>query len=115
MQAAQLYKMPSPPERASSLSPASFDLEEAPTFEDIRSEPVSRRQTNIDLARVESLRLTHRSTVGSSAGPAPREEWLPFGDGKDYPPLLPDPEKYVVGFIGVDDPMHPQNWSMSKK
>ncbi|KAH2685318.1 hypothetical protein KXV51_009642 [Aspergillus fumigatus] len=107
--------MPSPPERASSLSPASFDLEEAPTFEDIRSEPVSRRQTNIDLARVESLRLTHRSTVGSSAGPAPREEWLPFGDGKDYPPLLPDPEKYVVGFIGVDDPMHPQNWSMSKK
>ncbi|KAF7160797.1 hypothetical protein CNMCM5623_006391 [Aspergillus felis] len=101
--------------RASSHSSGTSDLEEAPTFEDIRSEPVSRRQTNIDLARVESLRLTHRSTVGSSVGPAPREEWLPFGDGKDYPPLLPDPDKYVVGFTGVDDPMHPHNWPMSKK
>ncbi|KAL4974710.1 major facilitator superfamily domain-containing protein [Aspergillus desertorum] len=94
---------------------ATTQLEEAPTFEEIRLDPASRHQWNTDIARVESLRLTQRLTVGSAAGPAPREEWLPFGDGKDYPPLLPDPERYVVGYTGVDDPMHPHNWSTTTK
>lgn len=64
---------------------------------------------------MESLRTTHQSTVGSTTGPEPREKWLAFGGGKDYPPTLPDPEKYVVEFSEQDDPMHPHNWALSKK
>ncbi|KAL4994364.1 putative MFS multidrug transporter [Aspergillus recurvatus] len=108
------HLMPSHNAQAASFPSATPQLEEAPTFEEIRSEPASRHQWNADIARVESLRLTQRLTVGSSAGPVPREEWLPFGDGKDYPPLLPDPEKYVVGYT-VNDPMHPHNWSTTTK
>lgn len=96
---------------------SSLDREESPIseqFADI-TEPVTRRPTNIELARVESLRLQQKSTVGSTTGPAPRSEWLAFGDGKDYPALLPDPEKYVVGFDGADDPTHPHNWPTTIK
>lgn len=106
----------------SSASSSSSNLSEIPTahpehspaFESVRPSTLSRRSTNVELSRIESLRLTHRSTVGSTAGPAPRDQWLPFGGGKDYPPLLPDPEKYVVEFTG-DDPMDPHNWRMSTK
>ncbi|KAL4867172.1 hypothetical protein BDV12DRAFT_210058 [Aspergillus spectabilis] len=89
----------------------------APTFHPIHSGTtnLSRRQTNVELARVETLRLAHGSTVGSKAGRAPRHEWLPFGAGKDYPPELPDAEKYVVEFTGADDPVHPHNWPMSTR
>ena len=38
-----------------------------------------------------------------------------MGAGKEYPPLLPDREEYVVEFDGPDDPLHPQNWPMRKK
>ncbi|GES58200.1 MFS multidrug transporter [Aspergillus terreus] len=89
--------------------------ERNPSFEPIRSPTITRRQTNVDLARIESLRLTHQSTVGSTTGPEPREKWLPFGGGKDYPPKLPDPEKYVVEFTGADDPFHPRNWPLVRK
>ncbi|GAB1218229.1 hypothetical protein ATERTT37_007482 [Aspergillus terreus] len=88
--------------------------ERNPSFEPIRSPTITRRQTNVDLARIESLRLTHQSTVGSTTGPEPREKWLPFGGGKDYPPKLPDPEKYVVEFTGADDPFHPRNWPLAR-
>lgn len=84
-------------------------------YEAIRSPTLSRRPTNVELSRMESLRTTHQSTVGSTTGPEPREKWLAFGGGKDYPPTLPDPEKYVVEFSEQDDPMHPHNWALSKK
>ncbi|KAL2857325.1 major facilitator superfamily domain-containing protein [Aspergillus pseudoustus] len=98
-------------------------LDEIPTVPQQNFQPIrttttgslSRRQTNVELARVESLRLTQRSTVGSKAARVPRTEWLPFGGGKDYPPELPDPEKYVVEFTGVEDPLHPHNWPMARK
>lgn len=45
----------------------------------------------------------------------PRDEWLPMGAGKSYPPELPDPEQFVVEFTGADDPLHPQNWSLGSK
>jgi DHA1 family multidrug resistance protein-like MFS transporter len=38
-----------------------------------------------------------------------------LGAGKPFPPPLPDREEYVVEFDGVDDPLHAQNWPMSKK
>ncbi|KAK1148202.1 hypothetical protein N8T08_010848 [Aspergillus melleus] len=84
-------------------------------YEAIRSPTLSRRPTNVELSRMESLRTTHQSTVGSTTGPEPREKWLSFGGGKDYPPLLPDPENYVVEFSEQNDPMHPHNWPLRTK
>ncbi|KAJ5358859.1 uncharacterized protein N7496_011272 [Penicillium cataractarum] len=86
-------------------------------FEAIRADTLSRRPTNlneVELERIETYRLQHRSTVGSGV-PVPRGEWLPMGAGKPYPPALPDPEQFVVEFTGADDPLHPQNWSLRQK
>lgn len=86
-------------------------------FEAMRADTLSRRPTNlneVELERIETYRLQHRSTVGSGA-PVPREEWLPMGAGKPYPPALPDPEQFVVEFTDANDPLHPQNWSLRQK
>ncbi|KAG2411644.1 hypothetical protein HFD88_009200 [Aspergillus terreus] len=70
---------------------------------------------SLELNRINTYRLQQKTTVGSTRGPLPRDEWLPMGAGKDYPPLLPDPETYVVEFDGADDPLHPYNWSMLRR
>lgn len=71
------------------------------------------------LSRIETGRIQHALTVGGESiksrhsttkGPLP-----PFGDGKPYPPHLPDREDYVVGFDGPGDPTFPQNWPLMKK
>ena len=68
------------------------------------------------LSRVETQRSQHSITVGRSQKSRESRKPLPnFGGGRDYPPLLPDREEYVVEFDGADDPFHPQNWSMTKK
>ncbi|KAH1545353.1 hypothetical protein KXX57_004648 [Aspergillus fumigatus] len=69
----------------------------------------------LELTRINTYRLQQKTTVGSTRGPAPRETWLPMGAGKEYPPLLPDPETYVVEFDGAEDPLHPYNWSMTRR
>lgn len=38
-----------------------------------------------------------------------------MGDGKRFPPPLPDPAEYVVEFDGPDDATHPFNWSFAVK
>lgn len=73
---------------------------------------LSRQPTNlneIELERIETYCLQHRSTVGSGA-PVPREECLPMGAGKPYPPTLPDSEQFLVEVADANDPLHPQNW-----
>ncbi|OJJ32626.1 hypothetical protein ASPWEDRAFT_116391 [Aspergillus wentii DTO 134E9] len=66
----------------------------------------------LELSRINTYRLQQKTTVGSTKGPVPQQQWLPMGAGKHYPPLLPDPETYVVEFDGPDDPLHPYNWSL---
>ncbi|MBE3109274.1 MAG: hypothetical protein IMZ46_01995 [Acidobacteria bacterium] len=53
---------------------------------------------------------THRSITRRRTRPLPE-----FGAGKPYPPMLPASDDYVVEFDGPDDPMHAQNWPLSKK
>lgn len=87
-------------------------------YEAVRSDTLNRYPTNLDgveLERINTYRLQHRSTVGSHVGPAPLAEWLPLGAGKPYPPSLPDPEQFVVEFNDASDPMHPQNWPLKRK
>ena len=68
------------------------------------------------LSRIETQRTQHSGTVGRSLKSRESKKPLPnFGGGKDYPPLLPEREEYVVEFDGPDDPLHPQNWPMKKK
>ena len=116
---------PSPSESVS-VSSNSDNLAAVPTSRDRRdsqyanspSGTLSRRQTNlnnVELERIETYRLQHRSTVGSGPGIAPRSEWLPMGAEKPYPPDLPDPEQFIVEFTGSNDPLHPQNWSLKRR
>lgn len=84
---------------------------------------LSRLNTQVDLerhptaiSRIETHRSQHSATVGRSPSSRVSRRPLPrFGGGKEYPPLLPDREEYVVEFDGHDDPLHPQNWPSLKK
>lgn len=84
---------------------------------------LSRRETQRDLerhptalSRIETHRTQHSGTVGKTPTSRTSRKPLPnFGGGKDFPPPLPAQEEYVVEFDGPDDPMHPQNWPLSKK
>ncbi|OJJ02109.1 hypothetical protein ASPVEDRAFT_133435 [Aspergillus versicolor CBS 583.65] len=73
------------------------------------------RDEELELERINTYRLQQHETIGSSKGRVPREQWLPLGAGKPYPPDLPNVEAYIVEFEGSDDPMHPQNWPMKKR
>jgi DHA1 family multidrug resistance protein-like MFS transporter len=70
---------------------------------------------SLELTRINTYRLQQKATVGSTKGPIPRERWLPMGASKEYPPILPDSEAYVVEFDGAKDPLHPYNWSMLRR
>ncbi|RAH67885.1 MFS transporter [Aspergillus aculeatinus CBS 121060] len=109
--------MPSSPH--SSASSLSTIPTEDLSFEPVRTPSTSLHQTqsNLAISRIQSLRLTHESTVGSRRGSTrtPREQWLPMGGGKEFPPHLPDPDQYVVEFLDEKDPMHPHNWATGTK
>lgn len=66
------------------------------------------------LERIQTHRMQHMNTVGSSAAKG-RKDLPNFGGQKPYPPMLPEKEEYVVEFDGHDDPLHAQNWPMKKK
>jgi MFS transporter, DHA1 family, multidrug resistance protein len=71
----------------------------------------------IELGRIRTQRLQHRSTVGSTSrqqSPA-SEPPLQIGAGKPLPPPFLGGEDYVVEFLGPNDPLHPQNWPFRKK
>lgn len=64
--------------------------------------------------RIQEHRLQHSHTVGTTRS-RPEKDLPAFGGGKEYPPLLPDREEYVVEFEGPNDPKHPQNWPLKTK
>jgi DHA1 family multidrug resistance protein-like MFS transporter len=64
--------------------------------------------------RIDDHRLQHSQTVGTTKS-KPWKDLPDFGGGKQYPPLLPEREEYVVEFSGHDDPTHPQNWTSKRK
>ncbi|KAL4981219.1 major facilitator superfamily domain-containing protein [Aspergillus desertorum] len=89
-------------------SSADFDVESGRL-------PAPIAEEEIELERINTYRLQQQETVGSSRSRIPREQWLPLGAGKPYPPDLPNVEAYIVEFEGPDDPMHPQNWAMTRR
>lgn len=69
----------------------------------------------IELNRINTYRLQHAATRGSRYSAVSREQWLPLGAGKPFPPSLPDTEEYVVEFTGPHDSLHPHNWPLVTK
>jgi MFS transporter, DHA1 family, multidrug resistance protein len=71
---------------------------------------------NTAVSRIQTHRSQHSRTVGAPVGTFPSKKLLPpMGAGKPYPAPLPTQEEYVVEFDGADDPIHAQNWSVSRK
>lgn len=94
---------------ASAIHREGTGLSHAHTTRDLERHPTH-------LSRIETHRTQHEGTVGRSNTSRSSKKPLPhMGAGKDYPPLLPEREEYVVEFDGPDDPLHPQNWPMRKK
>lgn len=84
------------------------DLENLPSTGD------NDQADEVSLARTMSRRLMGAEGLyrraSSLTDPLPS-----MGAGKPYPPMLPDKDPYAVSFDGPDDPLHPHNWSISKK
>lgn len=79
---------------------------------------LGRQRTHpVEMHRTETHRLQHSHTVGASIiKTRTSQKPLPnFGGGKPYPPDLPAQDEYVVEYDGKDDPLHPQNWPLSRK
>ncbi|KAB8237942.1 MFS transporter/fungal specific transcription factor domain-containing protein [Aspergillus alliaceus] len=64
--------------------------------------------------RSESGNTTDNDNLEAQIEKCP-ETTLSMGEGKAFPPLLPDLEDYVVTFDGPEDPEHPYNWKFSAK
>jgi DHA1 family multidrug resistance protein-like MFS transporter len=85
-----------------------------------RDNPGVLERNQTAMSRIQTQRSQHNATVGAglksrTLRTESRLPLPPFGGGKEYPPVLPDREEYVVEFDGVDDPLHAQNWPMKKK
>jgi DHA1 family multidrug resistance protein-like MFS transporter len=85
-----------------------------------RDNPGVLERNQTAMSRIQTQRSQHTATVGAglksrTLRTESRLPLPPFGGGKEYPPLLPEREEYVVEFDGVDDPLHAQNWPMKKK
>lgn len=120
------YETERPPSLSSSDSySSSVDRYRSPRLNSLHSRntelDLERQRTTASqaLSRIETGRIQHALTVGGESvksrlsttkGPLP-----PFGDGKPYPPHLPERDDYVVGFDGPGDPTFPQNWPLMRK
>lgn len=91
-------------------------LSRLPTMQDEMA--LSRHPTA--LSRIQTARSQQNITVGAGlrSRTVTRESKKPlpgFGGGKEYPPMLPERDQYVVEFDGPNDPLHAQNWPLRKK
>ena len=106
-------------ESNSTLSSESSSSSAAPTntaLSQVSTRPDCLERNPTALSRIATQRSQHGSTVGRSLKSKVDTTPLPeFGAGKEYPPLLPDREEYVVEFEDYDDPLHPHNWPLRKK
>ncbi|GME73346.1 unnamed protein product [Ambrosiozyma monospora] len=102
---------------ATSNLPNQYDIEKALSKQGTHSlslvKTESRVAPNADMSKVltNTDAISHRIQEQNDAGvPIP-----PMGADRDYPPMLPPNEDYVVAFDGENDPIHPHNWPMKQK
>jgi len=78
--------------------------------------PGDMQRNETAMSRIQTHRTLQSVTVGASVKSRQSKKPLPsMGDGKPFPPALPEREEYVVEFDGADDPMHAQNWPFKRK
>lgn len=75
---------------------------------------LSRTMSRASVSRTQSRRLAGVEDLYEAASLS-KEPLPPMGGGKDYPPMLPEQDPYMVEFDGPDDPLFPINWELSKK
>ena len=93
----------------SSIEPAAERQDTSISRMTTRHESINLARHPTALSRVQTGRSQQSHTVGASlrSRTTTRHSKTPlpnFGDGKDYPPPLPEREEYVVGFDGPNDP-----------
>lgn len=71
--------------------------------------------TSIALQRTRTHQRQHAETVGSVKPPKLQSYSWSIGAGKPFPEQLPASDRYLVDFDGAEDPLHPQNWTLSRK
>lgn len=108
----------SEPKRLPSSSDDSLPQAFIPNREDEEKGEVgsnlSRIESNPSFNRELSKRLTN-SDVDSYRKRLEKTPLPPMGNGRPYPPPVPERSQYAVGFDGPDDPLHPHNWSWKKR
>lgn len=67
----------------------------------------------LELSRTISRRVTNADAISESGRLI--TDCPPMGNGRPYPPALPDRRPYEVQFDGKTDPDHPYNWTWTKK
>ncbi|RLV92781.1 Polyamine transporter 1 [Spathaspora sp. JA1] len=76
---------------------------------------LSRYESNINLSRTLSRKLTGAEELILEAQKLSDEPLPSMGADRPYPPMLPDRGPYAVGFDGPLDPLHPHNYPVMKK
>lgn len=106
---------PYPASYSGSNDDSSIELSRRYTHRDIISNDID-PPNQIELERQRTHLSIYSNTVGRTVNKyVSKDELPPFGAGKEYPPLLPHRDQYVVDFEGHSDPMHGQNWPLKKK
>lgn len=100
-----------PQEKNNTGDSGAFQYDEPPSFSE---ELQSVGNENIELQRMSTCRLHHETTMSSARNQASRESHVSHGAGIPYPPSN-DPEKLIVEFDGLDDPLSPKNWTLRKR
>jgi DHA1 family multidrug resistance protein-like MFS transporter len=70
---------------------------------------------SLALQRILTHKRQHAETVGARKPTKLPLYELNIGAGKPFPEQLPASSEYVVEFDDAHDPLHPQNWEMTRK
>ena len=80
-----------------------------------------REQSGCEIGPLELHQINEHYSQQSATDDSAQETTFPdekcglMGGNKEFPPALPDPEKYRVEFDGLEDPTHPHNWDFTTK
>lgn len=97
------------------VKPLEFgDIERNERSTSPNEDELSRYESNVTAARTLSRRMTGAEELIKEATNI-TEPLPPMGGGRDYPPMVPNRERYLVSFDGPDDPLHPHNFPLKKK
>ncbi|KAI5960807.1 uncharacterized protein KGF55_004377 [Candida pseudojiufengensis] len=101
-------------ERDAAFAPR-LEVDYAPNVDyvPIGGDELSLHESDAVLSRELSRRITNTNSLLHKKNY--QDEDLTMGFEKEFPPMLPDRTPYCVSYNGANDPLHPHNYSLSKK